>query len=456
MMEATAPLYPLRVAPAARPPRFPFNFIKLLRNNLELIPEEAYRKPIMLAPGPPRMAFLTGPEVVKTILLDRAAEFPKGGVQVNVLRPVFGDAMISAEGKEWRWQRGVAAPLFRHEELLRYAPAMTAAAEALVDEWRRGERGAVRSVHTDMMRAAFNVISNTMLAGGAPDVLGAIEKSHADYYHAVNWWVTYSLLGLPHWMPRPGGRGMRAHERRLRRSVGELVRTRRANATGDDLLARLVRSSDPESGQVMAEENLVDNIVAFLMAGYDTTALALAWTLYLIAQSPEWEARIREEVRNVVGAGRVTADHVHKLVTVEQVLNESLRLFPTAPIIIRDINEDVSFDGVTVRAGTIGIIPIYAIHRHRATWEDPDRFDPSRFAPSRPKPSRFQFLPFGAGPRICIGASFAILEAKMMLATFVRAARFELDTAVDSRPVGRMFLVPRQGMRMRVIMRDDV
>lgn len=452
-MEKIGTFVPPSVTPAATPLRFPFNLIKLLRNNLELIPEEAYRKPVVLAPGPPRMAFLTGPDVVKTVLLDRPAEFPKGGVQVEVLKPVFGDAMISAEGKDWRWQRGVAAPLFRHDQLLRYGPAMTAAAEKVVAEWRGAPNGADRPIHTDMMRAAFDVISNTMLVGGAPDVLRAIEKGHADYYGAVNWWVTYTLLGLPHWLPRPGGKGMRAHESRLRGSVADLVRTRRASAIGDDLLAKLARASDPESGQAMADENLVDNIVAFLMAGYDTTAFALTWTLYLIAQSHEWEGRMHEEVVRVAGDGPVKAEHVARLTTVQQVLNESLRLFPTAPIIVRDIREDIELDGVHVRAGTIGVIPIYTIHRHRALWEDPDRFDPGRFDPGRPKPSRFQFLPFGAGPRICIGASFATIEATIMLATFVRAARFDLVDGVDASPIGRMFLVPRDGMRMRVTLR---
>jgi cytochrome P450 len=150
----------------------------------------------------------------------------------------------------------------------------------------------------------------------------------------------------------------------------------------------------------------------------------------------------------------VTADHVARLVTVEQVLNESMRLFPTAPVIIRDIVEETEFDGVTVPAGTIGVIPIYAIHRHRDYWEDPHRFDPGRFAPDRPKPGRFHFLPFGAGPRICIGAAFAMLEGTIMLAEFVRAARFAVEPGFDPQPSARMFLLPRYGMPLRVTLRD--
>ena len=131
-----APFYPPLVKPSPKPLRFPSNLIKLLNNNLEAIPEQAYREPLVIAPGPPRMAFFTGTEAVKALLLTRAAEFPKGALQVDVLKPMFGNAMISSEGRDWRWQRGAAAPLFRHEELLQYGPIMSAAAEAAVARWR--------------------------------------------------------------------------------------------------------------------------------------------------------------------------------------------------------------------------------------------------------------------------------------------------------------------------------
>ena len=444
------PLYPPRVKPAARPLRFPSNLAKLLNNNVAAIPEQAYHERVVIAPGPPRMAFFTGSEAVKTLLLGRPSEFPKGRLQNEIFRPLFGNAMLTSEGREWRWQRGAAAPLFRHEEILRYGPIMRAAAEATVEKWRAAAPGSVHPIHNDMMHAAFAVISETMLVGGAPDVIHAIEQGHADYYRGANWWVIYTLLRLPGWLPRPGGRLMRAHERRLRSAVAELVRARRvAAAAGDDLVGRLLASPDPETGREMSDERLVDNIVAFLMAGYDTTAFALTWTLYLISQSPQWEARMLEEIERVTGSGPVTSAHVADLVVVQQVLNESLRLYPTAPVIVRDIIEDVEIDGAFVPAGTIGIIPIYAIHRHRLYWDDPDRFDPDRFAPDRPKPTRYQFLPFGAGPRICIGAAFAMVEATIMLATFVRAARFALAPDFDPQPSGRMFLLPKNGMPLQ-------
>lgn len=453
--EQQAGLYPPHVPPAAHPLRFPLNLVKLLRNNLQIIPEQAYTQPLVIAPGPPRMAFITGPELVRTMLHTQASSFPKGRLQVETLRPMFGEAMISAEGKEWRWQRGAAAPLFRHEELLHYGPVMSSAAEETVAKWRQAAPGSVQPVHRDMMRAAFRVISNAMLVGGAERMLDAVEEGHTGYYNGVNWWIAYTLLGLPGWLPRPGGAAMRSQETRLRTFVADLVRARRADAAkAGDLMARMVRAADPETGRTMSDQDIADNVIAFLMAGYDTTAFSLAWALYLIAQSPEWEERMVREVEEVAGDGPVTAAHVERLNVVQQVYNEALRLYPTAPVIVRDILDDIEFEGTTIPAGTIGIIPIYAIHRHHRLWNDPNRFDPSRFAADE-KPNRYQFLPFGAGPRVCIGAAFATIEATIMLATFVRAARFELLPDFDPHPSGQMFLLPKSGMPMRVFPRGQ-
>jgi len=270
---------------------------------------------------------------------------------------MFGNAMISSEGHQWRWQRSVAAPLFRHEELMRYGSVISEAAEATISGWRLSEPGSLRLINREMMHAAFHVISNTMLAGGAPSGIKAVEKGHADYYAGVNWWIVYRMLGLPHWLPRPGGRPMRAHERRLRSVVSEIVRSRSSVTGGNDLLARLASSQDPETGRSMPDVLLVDNIVSFLMAGFDTTAFALTWTLYLVSQSPEWEERILAELDSVVGSERITSAHYSRLKVVQQVVSESLRLDPTAPVIIRDIQEDLVLNGTRIPAGTIGIIP---------------------------------------------------------------------------------------------------
>lgn len=449
---------PPHVPPAPRPVPFPRNLSRLLDNNLGIIPQAAYENGVTLAPGPPKIAFITGAEEVETLLKKEAARFPKGRLQNEVLEPIFGDAMISSEGADWKWQRAITAPLFRHEELLRYVPVMQSAAEAQIAEWQKSGRQSRRAINRDMLRAAFAVISRTMLEGGADDVVRAIETGHAAYFRNVNWWILYRMFGLPSWLPRPGGAVMRAQERKLHDAVGALVDGRmEANSGGpdtNDLLGRLVRGQDPATGEAMSRQRLVNNIIAFLVAGYDTTALALSWTLYLLAQSPEWTDKIYREVEEVAGTGPIRAEHLGQLVKTEQVINETLRLYPTAPVIVRDFLQDTELGGTVIPRGAIGLVPIYAIHRHRRFWKEPDVFDPGRFGKEAgSRPGRFQFLPFGAGPRICLGAAFTMIEAKVMLANFVRAARFEIDGDFVAEPVGRMFLTMRQNIPLQVTLR---
>ena len=450
------PFIPPRVEPAARPLRFPINLFRLLTNNVAIVPRQAYEEDVVLAPGPPRIAFITGPDAVETLLQSRSGVFPKGKLQNSVLAPLMGQAMTSVEGVEWRWQRSAVAPLFRHEELLRYVPIMQAAADSLVENWRRAERGAAHAINIDMARATFAVISKTMLAGGAENVLAAIEQGHAVYFQNMNWWVVYRMLGLPYALPRPGGGAMRAYERAIREATRRIVEDRiSASTRGDDLLERLLAAADPDTGRRMDAERVVDNIMAFLVAGFDTTALALSWALYLLAQSPEWAERIRNEAAAVAGEGPIGAEHLDGLAATEQVVKETLRLYPTAPIIVRDIVSDVDLAGTRLPAGTIAMLPIWAIHRHRRYWREPDAFDPTRFAADAPtKPGRFNYLPFGAGPRICIGAAFAMIECKIILASLIRAADFALAPGRAAAPTGQMFLTAGGDINLTVTLRE--
>jgi cytochrome P450 len=443
---------PAYVPPAPKALGFPGNLVRLVKNNLGIIPQAAYEQPLVMTDSFPKMAFITGPEFVETVLKRRAADFPKGRLQNETLEPLFGNAMISSEGHDWKWQRAITAPLFRHEELLRYVPVMRQSAEEQIAAWKAEGGTGFRAINRDMFRVAFSVISRTMLEGGADDVIKVIETGHAAYFGHVNWWILYKMLGLPGWLPRPGGSVMRLQEKKIHEAVTSLVRDRKAHAeTGDDLLARLVRGRDPETGEGMSDERLVNNIIAFLVAGYDTTALALSWALYLLSLNPVWAERARAEVCRVAGDSPIGPEHLNDLRVVEQILNETLRLYPTAPIVVRDILEDADFGGTIVRKGTIGLVPIYAIHRHRSFWQEPNRFDPARFDPETgAKPSRYQFLPFGAGPRICLGAAFTMIEAKVILATFLREARFELKPGYMAEPVGQMFLTMREDIPMRV------
>jgi cytochrome P450 len=335
---------------------------------------------------------------------------------------------------------------------------MVAAADGAIAHWRASAPGTTHRIDEDMTRATFRVISETMLPGGDTYVGPALERANMDYLLPISWPIAYAVLGLPGWLPYPGRAGMRRAEQRMRLAVADMIRARRDAASGrDDLFAHLLRAKDPETGRPMADEQLVDNLLTFLLAGHETTAKALTWALYLVARAPEWEARMADEVGRVAGDGPIGPEHIERLVDVTKVVKEAMRLYPPAPVLTRVAVEDVELGGKRLAAGSLVVLPIFAIHRHRQQWDDPDRFDPDRFAPEREAQySRYQFMPFGAGPRICIGASFALIEATAMLATLVRAAHFEVPAGHNPTPVSRVTLRPSGGMPLVVWPRDSL
>jgi cytochrome P450 len=433
-------------------PRFLATFV---RNPLRVLPEAVYHEPIVQYRS--TVMWVTDPDLIKRVLLDGRESFAKTPLEKRVLGPLLGNGILTSDGSDWRWQRQTVAPLFRHGDLLRYVPTMVTAAEAAIADWAAFPGGTTHRIDEDMAQATFHVISDTMLPGGDGHVGNILERANMDYLAPISWPIAYGVLRLPSWLPYPGRSGMRRAEKSMRAAVADLVRARRAAPSQrDDLFARLLGAKDPETGRPMSDEQLVDNLLTFLLAGHETTAKALTWALYLVARSPAWEARMVEEIGRVTRCGPVAAEHVNQLVVVTQVLKEAMRLYPPAPVLTRITREAMELGGKRLEAGSLIVMPIFAIHRHRRLWQDPDRFDPERFAPEREQQhSRYQFMPFGAGPRICIGASFAMIEATAMLATFVRAARFEVPAGHNPIPISRVTLRPSGGMPLKVWLRDS-
>jgi len=449
------PLYPPRVA-AAPPGLGRAGFAaRFVRNPLLVIPQVAYEEDFVAPSGSgPPIAWVTGTPLIRAVLLEQRETFRKL-TQIRLLGPLLGKGILTSEGAEWKWQRQASAPMFRHQDLAGFVPTFVRASRDLLDAWRRSPAGSVQPVDRDMTRATFDVISATLLPTVDRQVAPAIERSTAQFQRSGAWAQLYAMARVPRWIPHPGRASMREAIVTLRGSVAAMIRERRAQGEArDDLMGRLMRASDPESGQTMNDEQLVDNLLTFYLAGHETTARALAWTLYLVARSPHWAGLLEAEVDRVTGGRDVAGEHVERLVLVQQVVKESMRLFPPVPMLSRQAVADTRIGGRAVRAGTSVIMPIYAIHRHRARWEDPDRFDPGRFEAAREAGhERFQYLPFGAGPRICIGMAFAMIEATAMLATLLQHARFAPAGEREPEPVARVTLLPRGGMPLRVWLR---
>jgi cytochrome P450 len=453
--ETSGGLYVPRVEPMDRAlGRLTF-FSRLLKNPLRILPAAAYEEDIVWAErAGRRICWITDPAHIKTVLLDKRDVFERTSVTQRLLGPLLGNGVLTADGADWKWQRQTAAPVFRHHDLLSFVPVIAEAAERLLGEWRHDD-GATRNVDRDMTLVTFDVISHTLLPGGEAHVAPLIGRANVDYQKPLGWQMAYANFNIPAWVPHPGWVTMQVARRQLRSAVASLVAERRAHPTGkDDLLQRLANAKNPETGAQMPDALLIDNLLTFFMAGHETTAKALTWTLLLLARAPHWGERIAEEVRQVAGDGPLKPEHIDKLVLTTQVLKESMRLYPPAPIMSRQARVDGELGGVPINAGTQVIIPIYAIQRHRRRWANPDHFEPGRFAPElEAHIPRYHYMPFGAGPRICIGMAFALIEGIAILATLVRAARFTVASEQDPEPISRVTLRPAGGMPLGVHLR---
>jgi cytochrome P450 len=463
MTVATAPeqrvqgLYPPTVRGPAQPLPLGRFLLKIVRNPLLGLPQSAYQERIVVFESSRRvMAWVSDPALIETVLLHQADRFPKTEMEKRVFEAFLGDGILTSQGASWRWQRRTAAPLFRPADLTGLVPAMSAAAEAQLMRWAAEPAGTVQAVDRDMTETTFRVISATMFAGSADAEADAILRDSDKALSTISWDIAAALMRLPTWLWYPGKHGRRRAGARLRAAMAAILARRRADGlAGDDLLARLARAQDPETGGPMSEEQLIDNLATFLAAGHETTAKALTWVLYLLARAPGWQKRVRDEVLAVAGWEPVTADHLDKLVVTRAVLEEAMRLYPPAPVMTRRTACAVELGGKALPAGAHVIIPIFAVHRHRRLWDDPDRFDPNRFWPERrAKIARTQFMPFGFGARTCIGASFAMMEGVAILATLVRGAELEWDGRHLPEPMSRVTLRPRGGMPLRVTVLD--
>ncbi len=422
---------------------------KFVRNPLEVIPQAAYEEDYVAfgSARAPR-AWVTSPSMIKAVLLEERDKFRKL-MQIRLLGPLLGKGILTSEGADWKWQRQAAAPMFRPQTLGAFVPAFVRAADDTLARWRAAP-GSVQGVDDDMARATFDVISATLLPSADQALAHQMQDSIRALQRHGGWDLLYASLSFPAWVPRPGM--VRAYEamRSLRDAVARLL-ARQRDSGKDDLLQRLVAARDPETGRAMDDHQLVDNLLTFYLAGHDTTARALAWTLYVLARSAHWTATLQDEIERVTAGAPVEARHIEGLVLVQQVLKESMRLYPPVPMMSRQAVADVVIEGREIRKGASILMPIYAIHRHAKRWERPDEFDPTRFAPGKEAAiPRYQYMPFGAGPRVCIGMSFAMMEATAILATLVRHARFEA-TGEEPVPVARVTLLPKGGVNLKVI-----
>ena len=419
------------------------------RNVLEIIPALSYRQPIVSGEMLMRWHMLADPSGLKRVMLDNLANYPKSEIMRRMLRPAIGDSLFNADGAEWKWQRQAVAPVFTHRNVVALAPAMTATAQRASQRLKASGRAELVS---EMLTATFDVICDVALSGREHFDGATFSRAITRYFQTAGRASLLDFLGFPQWFPRPGELLASASVHTMHDMVAAAIEARRKEATGgaDDLLSHMLDARDPETGQQMSKEELVHNMQFFIVAGHETTALALSWSLYLLAHSGEWQDRLRAEVTRQLNGRAAGPDDLEAMPLLEQVLEEAMRLYPPVGLLARTALAKDELCGRHVLPNDIIFLPIWALHRHQMWWERPAQFDPSRFgSENRGKLNKYQYLPFGAGPRVCVGADFAMMQARIILATLVQRFRFA-PAAPAPRPVMMMTVRPEPGVFLNV------
>ncbi|ACU37958.1 cytochrome P450 [Actinosynnema mirum] len=443
---------PVREFPGPPARQAPALLARMARDRLEVMTSVAarYGDAVRLRLGPKSLHFFNHPDHAKHVLADHAANYRKGIGLVHARR-ALGDGLLTSEGEKWKAQRRTIGPGFQARRVNGKADAIAQEAVRLVARLRARAGDGPVDVSAEMTGLTLAVLGRSLLDAdlGAFDSVGASFEAVQD--QAMFEMMT--LSALPTWLPLPRQLRFRRARADLEQVVARLAAERAAipGPDGDDVLTRLVESvrgeADPRAGRL----RMRDELVTLLLAGHETTASTLSWTFHLLDRHPEVWERVHAEAVEVLGDRVPTFEDVHRLRYTGMVLQEVMRLYPAVWLLPRQAREADEIGGYPVPAGADVLICPYTLHRHPGLWEDPDRFDPERFDPARAagRP-RYAYLPFGAGPRVCVGSALGVLEATIVTACVARELRLSTAPGHRVRAEPMLTLRVRGGLPMRV------
>ncbi len=417
------------------------------RNVLEIIPGLAYIQPMISGRLGSRWHMVQDPAALKRVFLDNVTNYPKSEVMLRMLRPAVGDSLFTSDGAAWRWQRRAVAPVFAQRNVNALAPVMTATAERAAERLAGSEP---REMVSEMLSATFDVICDVALSGREHFDAQRYGAAIIRYFETAGRASLLDFLKVPNWVPRPGAVLGRGSVKTMHKMVAQAIEARRQEAPSDkadDLLDHMLNAEDAQSGRRMSPTDVLHNMQFFIVAGHDTTALALSWSLYLLATHPEYHDRASEEALAAIGDAPATAPDLEAMPYVRQVIEEAMRLYPPVGLLARNVLDPDLLGGREIMPNDTLFIPIYALHRHEMWWDRPNHFDPDNFSPASTEGrDRYLYLPFGAGPRVCVGANFAMMQAQIILATLVARYRFHAIEDRVPKPTMLMTLRPEPGV----------
>ncbi len=389
--------------------------------------------------------FLNDPELIETVLIRNSQNFLKDRVVQNS-RWFFGKGLLTNEGESWLRQRRLSQPAFHRDRVASYATIMTSYTEQMLATWKDGES---RDIHQDMMRLTLQIVVRCLFGVEAEET-GTISSA-MNFLMRNTTGLRMLMPPAARFLPTPTMIALRRAVRQLDETVFRIIATHRASrADSGDLLAMLMNARD-EDGSGMSDKQLRDEVLTFLLAGHETTALALSWTWHLLAQNPSAEEKLHQELDRVLQGRSPQLADLPALPYTERVIKESMRLYPPAWSLARTVIADFELRGYTIPAGANVVMSQWIMHRNPKYFSDPDQFNPDRWLdPALQKLPRFVYFPFGGGPRQCIGNTFAAMEAALLLATI--AQRFQLRSVPGHSviPVPSFTLRPKHGIVMKL------
>lgn len=433
------------------------------RDNLLLIwRDDAFDRPVFARRLLFRWVFVVSePDLVKHVLATNVSNYRKSVYTQRALEPLAGDGLFISHGELWRRQRRTMTPAFHRKRIRGFARDMVRTAREMTERWEQhvsSAGGEPLKLDEEMARVTAEVVCRAMFSDDlGADRAAAVFESFSRYQESLGKLDILEILGLPRWFPRRGtARGRRAVVQLDEVLNGIIAKRAEAQVHRDDLLGLLIDARDPETGQGMSRKLLRDEAAVIILAGHETTANALSWAFYLLSQSPESEGRLHEELDRVLEGRDPTYDDLAALPYARAVIDEALRLYPPVHVLSREALEADRLGKRPVPKGSMVVIAPWILHRHRKLWRDPERFWPERFLPEHAEErSQFSYLPFGAGPRTCLGMGFGITEATLILVMVARRFRLRLAPGHHVEPLGRLTLRPQQGLPMMLERRES-
>src|SRR6267143_2025797 len=451
---ARAPLVP------PSPPRAPddmnvFGRMKAIRiSPIGMWGQRAYEEDIVQGRFFGRGSFiLNAPDAIRHVLVDNFENYTRTPVSFRVLRPILGQGLLIAEGRAWKHQRRTLAPAFTPRAVSTLVPHMLAATDETVAKLRAASNAPV-DLREAMQRMTLEIAGRTMFSFGMDRHGGALRDFVMEYGANLARPHFFDLVLPPSW-PSPQDFSRARFRKRWTQFVAMLMAERRAagknaDAPPNDLFDLMGEARDPETGQSFSDEQLGDQVATMILAGHETTATALFWSLYLLALDPVTQEELAAEVKAATVNGALDLEG---LKFTRAVVEETMRLYPPAFLIARAAAAPDTIAGMPVKKSDIVLVAPWLLHRHEKLWSDPNAFIPARFMPPAPPPDRFAYLPFGVGARVCIGAHFALVEATLALAKMIGAFRVELVDKEPVMPVGVVTTQPDRSPMFRIASR---